>query len=195
MKTSLNKLEKKLPEPETILPTSSETELSLATLSQDEILSCINYVVDYLAPGFIFYPMDIDDIKQEGRQAAFKVLGKFNPNFKKTGTIEDRLKSFLFTHVRNRLINFKRDVLGRTKEKHDLNYASSIYGLDESHESQILIEEDDNFLDIKFIKEKILRELDEEFRHDFHKMMSGLTIPKAQKDKLLNRIREIVLNE
>lgn len=157
------------------------------------VLECINYVVDYLAPGFVFRPFDIEDVKQEGRAAALKAIPNFDPNFKASGSIEEKLKAFLFSHVKKRLINFKRDEHGDNEDKYKLrNYASSIYGLEDSHESQILIEENDNLLDIRIMKEKISRELEPEYRHIYHQMISGITIPKPQREKLLKRIREIM---
>lgn len=175
-------------------PTSSAV-VDVANLSEEEVLECIDYVVDYLAPGFVFRPFDLDDVKQEGRQAALKSLKGFDPNFKKTGSLQEKLKSYIFTHVKRRLINFKRDEHGQKEDKYNLrNYASSIYGLEDSHESQILVEQNENYIDAKMVTDKILLELEVEYRHDFHKMMSGVTIPKLQREKLFARIKEIILN-
>jgi DNA-directed RNA polymerase specialized sigma24 family protein len=172
---------------------SAETPEPLEQLSETQILACINYVVDYLSPGFVFRPFDLDDVKQEGRAAALKAMPGFDQNFKKSGTIEEKLRAYLFTHVKRRLINFKRDEHGNKEEKYMLkNYASSIYGLDDSHESQILIEEDEGAIDRKIMQEKILLNLEPEYRHDYHKMLAGTTIPKIQREKLLKRLREIL---
>lgn len=150
-------------------------------------------MVDYLSPGFVFRPFELEDVKQEGRAAALKALAGFDPNFKKSGTLEEKLRAYLFGHIKKRLINFKRDQHGDKKEKYALrNYISSIYGLEDSHESQILIEDNDDTLDIKLMKEKILLELEPEYRQDFHRMMSGITIPKLQREKLLERMKQIM---
>lgn len=171
---------------------SNETD-EQETLSEARILACIDYVVDYLSPGFVFRPFDLEDVKQEGRAAALKAMPGFDPHFKKSGTLEEKLRAYLFTHIKRRLINFKRDEHSNKPEKYLLrNYTSSIYGLEDSHESQILIEEDHNAIDVKIMRDKILGELEPEFRHDYHKMMSGITIPKLQREKLMTRLREIL---
>lgn len=187
-----NSKPRKSQQPPSSTKSSSEID-DLEPLSEAQILFCIDFVVDYLAPGFVFRPFDLDDVKQEGRAAALKSLPGFDPTFKKSGTMEEKLRAYLFTHVKRRLINFKRDEHSNKEDKYKLrNYTSSIYGLEDSHESQILIEEDEGLIDRKIIKEKILSELESEYRHDYHKMISGITIPKAQRERLMTRLREIL---
>lgn len=62
-----------------------------------------------LAGKFRFGYFELDDIKQQARMFALEALGRYNPNVKHT------LDNFLYTHVRNRLINFKRDNYIRDK--------------------------------------------------------------------------------
>jgi RNA polymerase sigma factor (sigma-70 family) len=71
-----------------------------------EVLEIIERIVNRLATNFKFNPFDVDDIKQEGRIFAMQALAKYD---------EARpLENFLYKHVRNRLINFKRDNYRRT---------------------------------------------------------------------------------
>lgn len=75
----------------------------LSNISQD-VLDIIERIVNNLAPYFTFSCYDIDDIKQEGRIFALEALSKFNKD-------RGELYSFLLVHVRNRLINLKRNKL------------------------------------------------------------------------------------
>lgn len=196
MKNSKKKLSSKTKLPKQLPGKKRQTRLKKIVeepeLTQEQILSCISYIVDYLAPGFTFYPHDLEDVKQEARMYGLKAIKQFDPNFKKIGTLEDKLKSFLFRHIKRRLINFKRDKQGRTVGKINLNYAGSIYNMQDSNESKILIEDDLDQIDAKVIQAMVLEQLEPEYRHNFHKMIAGITIPKVQREKMLNRIREII---
>ncbi len=70
-------------------------------MTEDEVMATINKVVNRLAYKYRFGYHDIDDIKQEGRLAAWKGLVKYDN--------KRPLENFLWTHVRNRLYNHKRD--------------------------------------------------------------------------------------
>jgi DNA-directed RNA polymerase specialized sigma24 family protein len=69
--------------------------------TEEQVLATIDSVVDLLAPGFVFGYFSVDDIKQEARERALKVLFKYDPT--------RPLANFLYTHLKRRLINFKRD--------------------------------------------------------------------------------------
>lgn len=74
-------------------------------ISEDELVTTINRIVNRLAAKFRFGYHDLDDIKQQGRLLALEGLEKYDG--------VRPLENFLYTHVRNRLINFKRDHLCR----------------------------------------------------------------------------------
>jgi DNA-directed RNA polymerase specialized sigma24 family protein len=70
-------------------------------MTESNVLDVINKVVNSLAPKFKFGFYDIEDIKQEAFIIAIEGLERYE---------EDKpLENFLFVHVRNRLITFKRD--------------------------------------------------------------------------------------
>lgn len=71
--------------------------------TQEQVLEIIDRVVNKLGPSFAFAHFDADDIKQEGRIIAIEVLEKdsYDPS--------RPLENFLYSHIRNRLINLKRD--------------------------------------------------------------------------------------
>ena len=78
-----------------------------AGMSESEVLVIINRIVNLLAASFRFGYFDLDDLKQEGRIFGLEGLARFNPNKGYT------LDNFLYRHIRNRYINFKRDNFSR----------------------------------------------------------------------------------
>lgn len=76
-----------------------------SNMTEQEVLDVIEKVVRRLAYKFRFGYHDIDDMKQQGRLFAIEGLEAYD---------EQRpLENFLWTHVRNRLFNFKRDKFER----------------------------------------------------------------------------------
>jgi DNA-directed RNA polymerase specialized sigma subunit len=74
-------------------------------MNEEEILEVIERVVNRLAYKFRFGYHDVNDLKQQGRLYAIQGMDSYD---------ESRpLENFLWTHVRNRLFNFKRDNLVR----------------------------------------------------------------------------------
>lgn len=162
-------------------------------MTSDEVIYCIEYIVNYISPRFVFYPYDLDDIKQHARMLALEAIAGFDPQSKKsTGTPEERLRAFLFHHIKMRLINLQRDKRGNKEEKKNLTQAGSIYGLDESNETYISFENDIDQYDISVMKAKILEELDVDLRHTYHKVLANLSVPKNDRDHLMKRIKEIL---
>jgi DNA-directed RNA polymerase specialized sigma24 family protein len=70
-------------------------------MTEDEVIAIINNVANRLARRFKFGYHDIDDMKQQARLFAWEGLKSYD-NIRP-------LENFLWTHVRNRLFNFKRD--------------------------------------------------------------------------------------
>lgn len=166
---------------------------SLKSLSEEELLAAINYVVNSLAGGFVFGWYSREDIEQEARCLALEALSGFDPNFKSKGTVEEKLRSFLFIHIKRRLINLKRDKQGRSPEKHRLVFPLPIDEINDVEEDNMKL--DDNLIDItelRHFRDKILYELDPEFRDDYHKVLAGVSIPKANKERLMEEIMRII---
>lgn len=85
-----------------------------AGMTEEEVLSTIEMVVQPLAGQFVFPGYDFDDLAQEARIFAMEALPRYNPAPDAEGRPTKPLENFLFSHVRNRLINFKRDHFRRT---------------------------------------------------------------------------------
>lgn len=164
-------------------------------LTESETIDVINYIVTILAPKSRFSTFSIDDIKQQGWVYAIDGLEKFDNSWKKDKNITttEKLKSFLYIHVRNRLLNFKRDTLGRTCAKQNLLCALDINIIDENKESNCrtnTVAED--FFHIKNIQEIILECLPEEFHHDYNRMIEHHTVSKKRREEIYSIVREIL---
>ena len=70
-------------------------------MTEQEVVDTIDVVVNRLARKFIFGYHDVDDMKQQGRLFALECLKSYDN--------KRPLENFLWTHVRNRLFNYKRD--------------------------------------------------------------------------------------
>lgn len=68
----------------------------------------IEKAVNALAPSFTFGAYDVDDIKQQGRLYALELLEK------EVYDVNRPLENLLYTHVKFRLINLRRDKLRRS---------------------------------------------------------------------------------
>lgn len=72
-------------------------------LTEEQFLTAFDNVIVKLVSKFTFNMFDRDDIKQEAFIIASEGVFSYNPSFGVP------LENFLYTHLRNRLINFKRD--------------------------------------------------------------------------------------
>lgn len=75
----------------------------MSKIPEEELLATIEHVVSKFYSKFRFGFFEADDIKQQIRLFALEAYERFNPN---NGA---PLEHFLTVHVRNRLINFRRD--------------------------------------------------------------------------------------
>lgn len=70
-------------------------------MSEAEVLAGIEHAVRLLAPSFTFGYYDLDDIKQQARIFCMEALPRYDSS--------RPLENFMFAHLKNRLINFRRD--------------------------------------------------------------------------------------
>ena len=84
-------------------------------MTEEEVIQAIQTVCNALIK-FKFGPYDDDDIRQQGAVFGIEVLnaGRYDPRPGPDGKPTRPLANFIFTHVRNRIINFKRDKYRRT---------------------------------------------------------------------------------
>jgi len=73
--------------------------------TESEVLEAIERQVEAVSPSFAFGYWGVEDVKQEARKFALEVLEKYDPS--------RPLDNFLYRHIKNRLINLKRDKFRR----------------------------------------------------------------------------------
>lgn len=90
-------------------------------MTENQVMAAIEKIVNILAPNFKFGYYDVEDIKQEARIFGMNVMKHYD---------EGRpLENFLYKHIKNRLINLKRDKYCRPKPP-CLTCAENIEGCD-----------------------------------------------------------------
>lgn len=186
-------------------------------LTESEILCIINRIVSKLAPLFRFGSYETEDIKQEGRLCALLALEKFDPLANpKIIQIAAKLEAFLFTHVRNRLINLKRYRLGRYKPPcescqvckkgvcqvcDDINECPKVQKWKQRNSVKKNLAENSGLEDTQqmdYDKQNLRREFMEiidkslpvAFRADYRRLIEGNKLPKQRYLKLIEIIKE-----
>jgi len=76
-----------------------------SNMTEEQVLQTINNIANRLASKFKFGYHEIEDMKQQARLFAWEGLKNYDG--------VRPLENFLWTHVRNRLYNFKRNNFGR----------------------------------------------------------------------------------
>ena len=74
-------------------------------MTEEEVLQTINVIANRLSRKFKFGYHELEDMKQQARLFAWEGLANYDG--------VRPLENFLWTHVRNRLYNFKRNNFGR----------------------------------------------------------------------------------
>jgi DNA-directed RNA polymerase specialized sigma24 family protein len=177
-------------------------------LTEAEIIAAIDRAVRLLAPSFAFGYYDIEDMMQEGYIHALQVLEKDVYDTSRP------LDNFIYTHIRNRFINMHRDKLRRTDApcatchggepctsgsycqrysawlKRNRAKASLMKpgALVEDGKLSLHEIESDNADLFNLIDEK----LDVSLRATYLQMRCGVSVTKAQREAVLNAIKEIL---
>jgi len=168
----------------------------------------IDEVAKAMAPSFAFGIYDEDDIYQEAVILGIECLDRHDPS-------KSQLKTFLYTHIRNRLINLKRKKL-RTRspciscvnkdicdDKTSCKAFTSWEGKQKllsptvlSDRSSIIDKNSsDSQLDLLIKKELfeiVDKKLPVEYRKDYMLFIDGVSIPKKQRLKLIEILSEIL---
>lgn len=74
--------------------------------TEQEVVDTLGRVVNMLAQTFRIGYYDIEDMKQEGYVYGIEVLPRYNPEL-------SSLETFLYTHIRNQFMNFRRNKVER----------------------------------------------------------------------------------
>lgn len=171
-------------------------------LSESEIMSIIDRVVNIVSPSFSFGYFDVDDIKQEAWVMAWEALPNFKPD-------SGSLSNFLHTHIKNRLINLQRNKLRRVDKpkgddfeykiqkwkrrnelKQNLAQPTSIEELDSDSDDFLIVK---NHTCSSETIDLIQKHLDISMRGDLLRILEGSTVPTKRRNKLIKEIKEILI--
>ena len=185
---------------------------SSSTYTESEIIEIIDRIVTVLGSGFSFGYYDMDDLRQESRIFGFEAMKRYD--------VDRPLENFLYSHIKNRLINFKRDKFHRSDppckschehghhegevemckkykawKKRNSSKQNLMRPYDISCVSEKSIETDLNIAESVAIKEMfeiIDQRLPVELRQSYLQMREGISITKAKKLQLEIYIKDIL---
>ena len=192
-------------------------------MTEDEVLSALQNAANALTK-FKFGPFDEDDMRQQAILFGLQLLdsGKYDPRPGPDGRPTRPLTNFLYSHMRNRTINFYRDRCRRSDppckschkslpgqtEHEDRQYCSKyeawlkrnmakanlLSPLDiTDHQARGLARENQ---EAEVETEEILRVIDiklpASMRGDYLRLRDGQTLPKVRREEIENAVREII---
>ena len=186
-----------------------------SNMTEQEVLSIIDNVANRLARRFKFGYHEMDDMKQQARLFACEGLDAYD---------EIRpLENFLWTHVHNRLFNFKRDKyerpdnpckkckessvcitkvdcyeynhwINRNSRKKNLMYPVAFDSVDDINEDNMKYNvASEELFDYKTIIDIIDKELPINMRSLYLKLKLNTKLTKSQKTKIQQIIKEILI--
>jgi hypothetical protein len=169
--------------------------------TEAQVVCAINYVANLFAPQFVFPPFTRDDVEQQARFEAVSVLsrGQFDPSFNPKKSMDERLLSWLSISVKRRLMNFKRKNMGRNSDsdkwraRANVQFFLPLDHIDDQNEPSTRVES--NISDALIHSELmaiIEQNLEPEYRPAYFKLLSGVTVAKAEREKLFARLKEIL---
>ena len=158
-------------------------------LSEQEVIDIITRIARRLAPKFVFASYDIEDIFQEAFIMGIDGLDKYDSS--------RPLANFMFTHISNRLKNFKRDNYFRldigTAQTIQVRKKNILEAIDiENMHSVSLSSTIPEDVSTNEILEIIDKQLPAEFRKDYLKLRTNAQLSKSRKAQLIEVIREII---
>ena len=153
-------------------------------MSEEQVLSSIDAIVNRIAHKYTFYGYDVEDIKQEAFIICLDARNRYD---------EKRpLENFLSVNLSNRLKNFIRDNHFVKNNDHKKKVKQPF-----SLSTENLINEEINLeeqIANKEIFEKIDIDLPATLREDYLKLLNDIPVPKVRKEKIFEAIRNIIAN-
>ena len=170
-------------------------------MTEQEVLAVIEKIANRYCHKFKFGYFTAEDIKQEASIIAVDALDRYD---------ETRpLENFLSSHVKNRLINFKRDNYCRQQKedadiKWELRNNAKKFLMEPLDISNIRDEQEKNmrnendFIEDIFTREMfdlIDSELPVELRSDYLRIKDGVYVPKPRRQQIYDEISKIINGE
>jgi DNA-directed RNA polymerase specialized sigma24 family protein len=180
-------------------------------VTEEEFLDSVSKACEVLARSFAFGYYDAEDIKQEASIFAIEALARYDRS--------RPLANFIYAHIKNRLINFKRDRFHRNDPpcvpcseglKHEDGNQCERYIVWKARNSakQSLMrpidlgDRDDIDASCEDLTENLSRSeilskidvgLPVELRATYLKMLAGESVSKNRRDAVAEKIKEILL--
>lgn len=183
--------------------------------TEAEVLAAIEHVTDSLAPRFVFGYYDLDDIKQDCRLEALKLLADdvYDPS--------RPLANFLYPHLHNRLCNMIRNKFRRNdppcRRCYDGDYCTQ-YGMCRKYEEWLVRNDSkanimcpvhmegvsehyfsakkEGEAELAAEKNEILMIIDKklplELRADYLRMKDGVHVAKSRREAVMKELKRIV---
>lgn len=182
--------------------------------TEEEIIAVLDNVARRLAKRFKFGYHDNNDMMQQAKLFALEGLKNYDG--------QRPLENYLWTHVHNRLFNFKRDKYSRpncpcgecsedhakckqetcsvyiqwekrNQAKQNLMNPIDMDNVEDEHEDSMKNEESvSDTAHNNDLIKTINDKLPLEFRHDMLRIMQGVPVPKHRKDKLILEIQKVL---
>ena len=161
-------------------------------MDEDQVISAITKVSQKLAPKYVFASYGVEDIEQEAFIIALDALERYDS--------DKPLENFLYSHINNRLKNFKRDNYYRQDHGSAQKIQDRKKNLLEPIDIDCLysISTKDNTITdahIREITELIDKKLPSELRRDYLKLRNNAPLPKSRKAYVTKVIEGIINGE
>lgn len=156
-------------------------------MSEEQVIRQINKVVNRIAPKYVFYGYEVDDLKQESFIICMEALPRYDA--------ARPLENFLSVHLSNRLKNFVRDNHFLNAEDTDKVRVMKPAQLDHEHnlvdgEQRFAIR--DEQIDYRDMLKIIDRKLPAQYRLDYLKMQNDVYVSRQRKEEITIVIYEIL---
>lgn len=165
-------------------------------MSKEEVIQTIDEISSRYCEKFKFGYYTAEDIKQEAFIIGIDGLERYDGS--------GPLENFLAVHIRNRLIDFKRDNYHRREDtmsekgmilnekKRALMHPINISRVSDEEESNMQTSIDLEKLDDKILLEHIDGQVSAEYREDYLRLKHGYKLPKIRHNIIINHIKDIV---
>tara|TARA_R110001592_G_scaffold133324_1_gene348495 strand:+ start:135 stop:650 length:516 start_codon:yes stop_codon:yes gene_type:complete len=160
-----------------------------SNLSEQEVISTITKVARKLAPKYVFASYEVEDIEQEAFLMGVEGLKRYDTS--------KPLENFMYTHINNRLKNFKRDNYYRFDYGNAQKIQDRKKSILEPADITALycVSIDDDTVDNAHLSEMldlIDRTLPSDLRGDYLKLRTNSPLPKGRKAIIIQAIEDII---
>lgn len=155
-------------------------------MQEEEVLEVINVVVNRIAPKYTFYGFEVEDLKQESFIICLKALERYE--------VGRPLENFLSYNLSNRLKNLIRDNHYSKDDNEDKKKVVMPGQLSNEDTSSYYNNSITDKMNLRDLVDIVNEQLPSVYREDYIKMINGITIPKKQREELIEVIKNIAID-